>query len=170
MLLLLLLASVLSATERYSTATNFSADLHGSIDTRSGTWGRAEAGYNLIRFTPPTGQRVRILRVYGDFIAWPVGRVPQGKAAGALFGLQTTAADWAKHADLANDNCFLYVQVATSGPPARAPINYKVEDGGLLETDNVLRLKFAAWLNDTGLAIHMEASLVIVYQFEVIQK
>lgn len=150
----------------YSAAANFSADLIGAPDARPNTWGTAGATSHRITFRPPAGYRVRVLRVYGDFLAWPVGKAPEGRFAGALWGLQTTAPEGSQRADWAADNTMLYVQVATGGQPARAPVNFDVREGGLLEPDNVLVSRLAVWLNDTGLKIHMEPSFVAVYQFE----
>jgi len=139
-------------------------DLQGDPDTRPGTWGDAGAVYNRITFSPPAGCRVRILRAMGDFLTCPRGIVPRGKFAGALWGLQTTAPDGSAYADLANT--MLYVQNATSGEPARAPIDFTVKAGGLLQLDNVPVSKMAVWLNDRGLQLHVEASFVVVYRFE----
>lgn len=150
----------------YSAATNFSADILGDDDHRPDTWGKAGAHVWRIVFKPPAGYRVRVLRVYGDFLAWPKGKVPEGTYAGVLFGLQTTAPEGSVRADWAADNCFLYVQTATGGQPARAAFDYDVSVGGLLQDDHVLIVKVAVWLNDTGLAIHMEPTLSIIYRFE----
>jgi|SRR5579871_1097497 len=57
-------------------------------------------------------------------------------------------------------------ETATGGSPARAPFNDNVSAGGLLE-GNALYVKVAVWLNDTGLQIHMEPTMVIVYRLEV---
>ena len=148
-----------------SLGTNFSADLYGQPDTRPDTWGTAEANYKAITFKPPDGYRVRILRVYGDYLIWPVGPVQSGRYAGALFGLQTTAPEGSVRADWAADNTLLYLQVATSGKPERAAFDVDVSAGGLLEPDHKLIVKMASWLNDTGMKIHMEPSFVVVYQF-----
>ena len=63
------------------------------------------------------------------------------------------------------DNCFLYLQIATGGLPVRAPFDDDVSAGGLLD-DNTLYVKVAVWLNDTGLPVHMEPTMVIVYRLE----
>jgi hypothetical protein len=148
-----------------SLATNMAADLEGDNDTGQGVWGKAGYVLSRITFTPPKGCRVRILRVYGDFLAWPRGVVPAGKYAGVLWGLQTTAPEGSVWADYAADNTMLYVQHATSGQPVRTPINFDVTEGGLLGPDHVLVSKLAVWLNDTGLQIHMEPTFVVVYEF-----
>lgn len=149
-----------------SLAANFSVDIKGEKDTRPDTWGTAGAAIKKITFRPPAGYRVRILRTYGDFLAWPIGDVPRGKFAGVLFGMQSTAPDGSKRADWAADNCFLYVQHATNGAPVRTAFDYDTKAGGLLEADAVLVLKMAVWLNDTGLLIHMEPSFTVVYRYE----
>ena len=118
-------------------------------------------------FRPPAGYRVRILRAYGDLLAWPRGVPPAGTFAGVLFGLQTTAAEGSTRADWLADNTMLYLQGAVSDRGReRLPFDVKISDG-LLEPDNKLLYKFATWLNDTGLEIHMEASLTLVYRFEL---
>lgn len=150
----------------YSAATNHATDLEGDPDSREGTWGTAGAVSHRIVFKPPVGYRVRVLRVYGDFLTWPIGKVESGKFAGTLWGLQTTGPDGSARADPIADNCFLYIQLATGGEPARASVNYDVREGGLLGPDHILVSKHAVWLNDTGLKIHMESSFVLVYQFE----
>jgi len=157
---------LLALTSLMSSATNFSADILGTPDTRPGTWGRAGVESWKIRFKPPAGHRVRIMRVYGDFLIWPRGTVEPGRFAGALFGLQTTAPEGSVRADLAADNCMLYVQTATGGAPARAAFDYDVSAGGLLEPDHVLVVKVAVWLNATELAIHCEPSFTMVYGYE----
>lgn len=163
-LLVLMAASMVAQT--YSAATNFSVDLIGVPDTRPDTWGTASYAVKAITFKPPQGQRVRILRVYGDLLIWPLGVVPQGKFAGVLLGLQTTAPDGSVRMDWGADNTMLYIQDATGGEPRRAAFDYKVSVGGVLGPDNKLIVKMATWLNDTGLPIHIEPSFVMVYRFE----
>lgn len=149
-----------------SSATNFSADILGTPDTRQGTWGRAGAETWRIQFKPPAGHRVRITRVYGDFLIWPRGKVEKGRFAGALFGLQTTAPEGSERADLAADNTCLYIQTATEGRPARAAFDHDVSAGCLLQPDHVLVVKVAVWLNDTDREIHCEPTWTMVYSYE----
>lgn len=149
-----------------SIATNFSTDLKGEPDNRENTWGDAGAYTHKLTFRPPAGCRVRIIKVYGDFLIWPIGKVEPGKFAGALLGLQNTGYEGSAYADLAADNTFLYIQTATSGGAARAAFDYDTTSGGLLGRDHVMLVKMAVWLNDTGLKIHMEPSFVAVFQYE----
>ena len=154
-----------------SAASNFAVDLFGSPDLRPGCWGLADARTATITFHPPAGYRVRILRLRGDFLAWPrvlpgEDPVPAGRYAGALLGFQTTAPEGSAWADWASDNTLLYIQVATSGEVARASYNDDVSVGGLLEPDHRLLVKMAAWLNATSKPIHMEPTFVLTYQFE----
>jgi hypothetical protein len=162
------LLAALATVALLSSATNYSADILGTPDTRPDTWGRAGVQSWKIRFKPPAGHRVRIVRVYGDFLIWPKGLVEPGRFAGALFGLQTTAPEGSVHADLAADNTMLYVQTATGGGPARTAFDYDVSAGGLLEPDHVLVVKVAVWLNDTEREIHCEPSFTMVYRYEPI--
>lgn len=148
-----------------SVATNHADDIAGQPDTRPGTWGTAGSAAHTVTFHPPAGCSVRILRVYGDVVAWPVGDVERGRTAGVLWGLQTTAPEGSRWADPAADNTMLYLQFGTRGELARIPVDVQVS-GGRLGPDHVLVSKVAAWLNDTGKPIHIEPSFVVVFRFE----
>ena len=152
--------------QTHSAATNFTVDLLGSPDDRPDTWGTAGSTVKVIKFKPPAGYRVRILRVYGDLLLWPIGQVPPGRFAGVLFGLQTTAPEGSVRMDWGADNTMLYLQDATSGEVRRAAFDHDVSIGGLLQPDNMLFAKMAVWLNNTSLPIHIEPSFVMVYRFE----
>lgn len=165
-LALLALTAISVVSQVYSAATNLTVDLLGVPDTRPDTWGTAGYSVKTITFTPPPGHRVRILRVYGDLLFWPIGKVEQGKFAGVLLGLQTTAPEGSVRMDWAADNTMLYIQDATGGGPRRSAFDYDVSVGGLLQPDHKLLVKMAVWLNDTGLPIHIEPSFVMVYRFE----
>lgn len=149
----------------FSAATNHSDDIEGVWDGRPETWGKA--GFNIHRYTfsPPPGYRVRILRVYGDFVAWV--RVPgdRQKCAGVLWGLQTTAPEGSIRADYMADNGMVYLQNATCGDPVRAAFDFDVKHGGLLEPDNILISKVAVFTNDMG-SIHLEPSFTLNFQWE----
>lgn len=157
-----------AAALKYSASANFSVDLLGEPDTRLNTWGTAGQSVWPVHFDIPQMYRVRILRVYGDFLIWPRGEVPIGKYAGALFSLHTSTPEKpiSEFTDLMVKNCFLYLQLATSGQPQRAPFDHRVSSGGLLDKDNTLYVKVAVWLNDTGLELHMEPTWVTVFQIE----
>lgn len=165
-LALLAFTAISVVAQTYSAATNFTVDILGEPDTRPDTWGTAGYSVKAITFTPPPGHRVRILRVYGDLLFWPMGKVEQGKFAGVLLGLQTTAPEGSVRMDWAADNTMLYIQDATGGGPRRSAFDYDVSVGGLLQPDHKLLVKMAVWLNDTGLPIHIEPSFVMVYRFE----
>ena len=165
-LLLIILTAICAVAQTYSAATNLSVDLKGTPDLRQDTWGTADYSIKTITFNPPPGHRVRILRVYGDFVSWPIGKVEPGKFAGVLLGLQTTAPEGSTRMDWGADNTMLYIQDATGGGPRRAAFDFDVSDAGLLQPDNKLLVKMAVWLNDTDLIIHMEPSFVMVYRYE----
>lgn len=162
-------------TKPCSAAFNQSYDLIGTPDSRPGTWGSAGAASSPIKFKAPIGYRTRVLRAYGDLTFWPRG-TPDGDpadkivgaAAGVLLGLSSTAPDGsaAVEGGGASDGCFLYVQDSTKGLERRVAIDYDTHVGGLLEADNLMVVKVAVWLNSLGLAIHIEPSLVVVFQFE----
>lgn len=148
-----------------SIAGNFSADLQGSIDTRIDTWGTASAVLKPVTFKPPVGCSVEVVKLIGDFVAWPLGEVPKGMQAGVLIGAERTGSSGgSKVADYAADGVYLYMQVGTDGPPARLAFNVDVVDG-LLASDNVLEFKMAEWLNNTTRKIHMEVSFVVHFHF-----
>lgn len=166
-LLALLLMSMIPITaQTHSAATNFTVDLLGKPDNRPDTWGTADYSIKTIQFYPPPGHRVRILRVYGDMVFWPITPFPQGKFAGVLLGLQTTAPEGSARMDLGADNTMLYIQDATGGEARRSAFDYDVTIGGLLQPDHKLNVKMAVWLNNTGAYIHIEPSFVMVYRFE----
>lgn len=158
-----------------STAFNFSYDLMGTQDSRPGTWGTAGSQVYKLTFKVPSGYRVRILHVYGDFVFWPRGTpAPDandnivGHAVGILFGLSSTAADgsaWVEGGG-ASDGCMLYLQGSSKGEKDRLAFDIDTHVGGLLEPDGVLVVKAAVWLNTLQLAVHAEPSGVIVFQFE----
>jgi hypothetical protein len=158
-----------------SAAVNFAYDLMGTPDNRPGTWGSAGTQSYKLTFKVPSGYRVRVLRVYGDLTWWPRGTpLPDagdnvvGHAVGVLLGLSNTAPDGSAIIDGggASDNCFLYIQDSSKGEKSRAPFDYDTHVGGLLQSDGVLVVKAAVWLNTLGLAVHLEPSMTVVFQFE----
>ena len=156
------------------TAGNFSADMQGLIDTRPDTWGTSSAVLKPLTFKAPAGCSVEVVKVIGDFVAWPLGEVPGGMQAGVLISIERTGvpdawtSDPSKLADYASPGVFLYLQVGTNGPPARVAFDTKVVDGFLSE-DNVLEFKMAEWLNNTARKIHMEVSFVVHFRFVELQ-
>lgn len=160
----------------FSASTNFAADLLGKPDTRPGTWGLTEAVVQTVQFKPPKGYRTRILKLYGDFIAWPNGFIPtkypdpiieHGYYAGVLWSLTTTAKQGSDRVDPGADNCMLYLQNSIRVDTVRAAFSEDVKIGGLLQPDNKLQSTLAVWLNTLGIPVHMEATWVSVYQFEL---
>lgn len=157
-------SSVPSVLGPFSTSTNHADDIEGTPDSRPGTWGKAGYNVHTFKFNPPAGYRVRILRVYGDLTVF--SRNPdRSKCAGVLWGLQTTAPEGSVRMDPAGDNTMLYVQHATCGDPQRAPVDFDVSKGGLLQPDNVLYSKVAVYLNDGG-SVHLEPTMTVVFQWE----
>lgn len=164
----------------YSSTVNISLDLAGDPDSRPTTWGTSGSYASRIQFTAPTGYRTRVLRVYGDFIAFP--KYPAAIAPGTLseigWGLKTTAPDGSQrvtypgYASSAFDNSFVWVQGAVDDkqPAARIPVDFAVVAGGLLEPDNLLLSQAFVALNTTGASIHLEPTFTLVYQFELEKK
>ena len=179
---LVLFGSLLFA-QSHTASGNIPRDLLGTPDTRmagqqcySGPciWGNAQADVSAIHFNPPAGYRVRILRLRGDLVAWikslpgdPV--TPLESTSGVLMGFSTSAPGGSAYCDLCADNTALYIQdsVTATKPSSRAPYEYDNVDQ-VLESDNVLNLVIAAWLNTTGKPIHIEATYTITFVYEPI--
>jgi len=167
--------------EQRTISGNYSADVYGPVDTRmpgqlcAGSpciWGHADSAIMPLTFRTPAGQRVRILSLRGDVIAWvktlpgdPV--TPLESAAGILGGFQTTSSGATADCDYCANGCPLYVQGAVSEkqPSMRIPFDYD-NVGQLLDADNILNVKVAEFLNTTGKPIHMELTYTIQYRFE----
>lgn len=185
------IAWMLALPSPYIASGNFPSDLYGPVDTRMAgqicgggpcIWGRADYAVLPIRFRPPAGYRVRILALRGDLIAWiktlpgdPA--TPLESAAGILGGFQTTSslnasnggsgAEGSARCDYCSDDCPLYIQDSVTEKQAktRAPFNY-TDVGLLLDLDNMLNAKIAAWLNTTGKPIHVELTYTIQFRYE----
>jgi hypothetical protein len=154
----------------YSAAQNFTIDMAGTPDTRPGTWGNAQAYPIRIPFHPPSGYRVRILRVYGDFVAFPTtGTIQPGTYSEVSWGFLSTAPGGSTRADLSADDCFLWLQsvLTAQNGMIRMAFDHDTHIGGLLEPDNVLILQLAVSLNTTGLQVHEEPTYVIVWDEEL---
>jgi hypothetical protein len=151
----------------YSASTNFACDLLGVPDTRPGTWGLCGVADNIVQFHPPPGYRVRILRVYGDFSAYPRAVVPAGKYAGISWGLITPSArdKPSTHADNAG-TAIVWRQAFVGQNAVMSDFDYDTSIGGLLDPDNKLISRMAIWLNETGVTMHMEPTWVMEFQYE----
>lgn len=152
-----------------SFSTNVAWDSMGSPDTRPTTWGASGYCDTPIPFTDvPSGERVRILRIYGDYIMWPHGTIPPGTAAGGLTGLLTPSCGQSPYVGpgLGSQGCFFYIQAGCGQEPIRAPFDFNVQEGGLLDADNTMLLRLGLYLNDTGVSIHMETTMVVTFRFE----
>jgi hypothetical protein len=161
--------SSLTTLGPYSATSNFSVDLTGVPDTAA--WGSAGSVQIPIQFNAPAGYRTRILRVYGDFIAWPkTGVVPDGTSAEVGWGLKTTAPDGSSRVTYpgstasAYDNSFAWIQnvVTSQNSSPRATFDFAVAAGGLLGTDGIMICQPFVALNTSGLVIHMESTFTIV--------
>lgn len=161
----------------YSTAVNISVDLIAARDARPAAWGGAASFASKVAFHPPTGYRTRIIHVYGDFIAWPKsGKIVGDQRLEIGFGLKTTAPDgsirvtFPGYAATPYDNSFVWVQdgLDADNTLRRIHLDYDTCVGGLLEADNVLLAQSFIAIDTTGLLIHMEPTLVVIYQFEAL--
>lgn len=159
----------------YSTAVNISLDLKSDVDTQPTTWGGASSYASKVEFHPPAGYRVRVIRVYGDFVAWPkAGEIIGDARLEVGFGLKTTAPDGSSRVTYPGytatpyDNSFLWVQdgLDSKQQTQRIAIDCSTFAGGLLAGDNLLLAQSFIALDTTGLLIHLEPTIVVVYQFE----
>jgi hypothetical protein len=163
------------APQQYSATVNIALDLAGKPDATPAAWGCSDAFASRVQFAAPAGYRTRILRIYGDFIAFPrSGIIPAGTSAEIGWGLKTTAPDgstrvtYPGYTASAYDNSFAWQQgaVTAAQPSTRLPFDIDVHAGGLLGPDNIMLVQSFVALNTTGLTIHMEPTLTVVYQFE----
>jgi hypothetical protein len=154
----------------YTVSGNFAVDLQGPVDTRPGCYGTADSVIVPLTFTAPTGFTVHIITLRGDLVSWiktlpgdPV--TPDESTAGILGGMQTSNVTNAP-CDLCATGTPLYIQDAVSAlvPKTRTPYNYTQVDMDL-ESDNILNLKTAAWLNTTNKPIHIEFTYTIIFTF-----
>ncbi len=171
-LTLLLLCVPAFAQQPMTVAGNFPRDLLGPIDTRPYTWGHAEAQTLSIKFNPPKGYRVRILKLRGDMTSMPTVKdsdpaIPNDRYAGTLLGFSTSSSTGSKECNYCADGCFVYIQDALHGGDAkRAPYDYDYTTEAIyLDADNALQLKIAAFLNTIG-PVHIEATYVITFRYE----
>lgn len=167
-------AAALPILGPYNAANNFATNTYGPVDTRPETWGNAQAVSWPVKFTVPPGYRVRVLKITGDLVAWPLvlpgdAPVKDGAYAGVLVGFQTTAKEGSDKCSPCADNTFVYVQGALqNGAAVRIPFSQTVDAGGILDSDNIMVVKAASWLNTTGKPIHMEVTYTMTYQYEPI--
>lgn len=173
----------MNLTQAYSISVNFAVDLLGyqsgsQIDSNS-------VARNRTVIRAPEGYRVRIVRVYGDFVIWPVGSVQFGRFAGANWGLQSSErpdTPETPRLKLSSDDngqfleapvgafndrpTLISLQGATGGTVCRVPFSEDVSAAGLLADDGELLSTMAVWLNDTGRKIHLEATFTVVFCYE----
>jgi hypothetical protein len=167
-ILILLSATALLAQSQTCTtiapcalSTNVPFDSAGTTDMRPGTWGNAASVSLSIPF---------LMVPAGDVVAWPHGEIVAGAFSGILSGLTNTTPNQSPFAPsgLGSAGCFLYFQDRVGANGSRIAIDIPNIKNGLLNADNVLILKQAVWLNETGAPIHMETTLVIEFVFEVV--
>jgi len=163
---------------------DFPADLYGPIDTRLAgavcaggpcIWGHADSAVLPIAFHPPAGMRVRILSLRGTTVAWIKSLpgdppTPLESVAGVLGGFQTTSG-MAGTATAGCDYCAggtpLYLQAAVGEKQPISATLYDYENlGTLLDADNILNAKIAAWLNTTNKPVHIEITYTIQFRYE----
>lgn len=148
---------------------NYPFDSAGEPDTRPGTWGNTSYDDGKIQFlNVPDGKRVRIMRIYGDFVCWPHGDVSPGKFAGCLFGIITTASGQSPYATFSQSGCMAYLQTAVGADMARLHFDFDTEAAGLLEADHVMLVRRALFLSElgNGCVVHMEPSFIVEFAYE----
>jgi hypothetical protein len=170
-----------SASDTHTVSGNVPRDLYGPVDIRMPDtacyvgpciWGHADSENADIQFYPQSGFRVRILAIRGDLVSWIKTQpgdaaTPLESAAGVLAGFETTSSNGSVHCNYCADNVAVYIQdsVSEKQPKSRAGFNYDDVDM-LLDADNVLNFKIAAWLNTTGKPIHLELTYTIKFAYE----
>lgn len=168
-------------------AGNFSANFYGQPDDREWTWGRHQSvDVPWVFPDVPPDMRVRLLSITGDLIVWPTNAtvkdaiidsssgvityppavVPTGRYMGVLGSIFRTRDEVPKGTFFVQDH-FMYIQDGTHGPVTRAPFHVDLSKAkALLGSDHKLIVRMAMWLNDTGLAAHIELTVSsLVYCF-----
>jgi hypothetical protein len=150
-------------------STNIAWDSAGTKDTRPSTWGTQASVQSKIPFVNvPAGYRVLITHATGDEIAayHAASLPPVGSMAYVLVGLTNTTANQSPYVatGLGSQGCFLYFQSAVGTAGTRIPFDLDTA-GGLLNSDNILIIKQALFLNDTGQSVHMEATVVVSFTY-----
>lgn len=160
-MLALLLSCILRTC---SISINYPYDATGQTDGRPGTWGTAGFDDGRIIFSPPAGYRVRVLRAHGNFTARMHGKVEDGQYAGALFSLARSSVGASDKATLAAEGCFIYLQADVGTQAAHVEFDTRIKDGWL-DGDNVLVVRRAVYLNETGRSLHSEPSFVVDFRW-----
>lgn len=116
----------------------------------------------------PAGKRVRLLRIYGNWTAWPLGVVPAGTYAGILFSV--TASSYGQSpfvgTGLGATNNSLFLQSAVNQEPVAVPFDLDISAAGLLEPDNIMMHTLAIFWNQTGLQVQQEVQFVVEFGYE----
>ena len=157
----------------FETAINISEDL-----SAAGTSHYASP----IHFKAPSGYRTRILRVHGDFIAWPrtnaSNLLPPNTSCEIGWGLKTTAPDPSpatpsKYVDFPGypnggsfDNSGIWLQgmLTPQQPQARLHFDQSFADF-VLEADNIMLSQAFVAIDTTGLTFHMEPTFVVEFEW-----
>lgn len=165
----------------YTVAGNFVVDLDGGVlseDHGNTTiWGRRGAQAFPLKFSPPPNYGVRILRLSADLAARHTlrGAAPAVPLPGLYTGvLLAIAAKYpsagSERADWAADDTFAYKQ-GDIGPSGVLRFDIAEDHEGIennwLGPDNTLWFVVAKYLDETGLATHLEVTFSSVrYVFE----
>jgi hypothetical protein len=146
---------------------NLSADIKGELDTRVGTFGYAGVAYHEIKFNNiPTGHRVRILRIQGDTVAWPIGRTAPGSNAGILSGFTTRQYPMGAPAlcTLCSADVLTYVQATVTRQGVTRTFKYNYKRGYTIPKGSIW-LKQASWLNTFDVPVHIETTYNITFDY-----
>ena len=144
----------------YVKTHNHSDDLLGT--PKAGEWGVSDQAVHPYRFSPPSGYRVRVLRIRGDVQGFI--RNPTAYCAGTMWAMHAQLATPPQVDEFVDPTLLLWVQDATCrGASFRDPVDRPVNQ--LLKTPELVS-KVATFLNETGQPVHIEASFTITYQFE----
>lgn len=138
-----------------------------------------------IHFKAPAGHRTRILRVAGDFIAWPRANpsnlLPPNTSCEVGWGLKTTAPDPSpatpsKYVDFPGydnggsfDNSGIWLQdsITPEKPQSRLSFDQTFANF-VLEPDNIMMSQAFVAIDTTGLIYHMEPTFTVTAVFEPI--
>lgn len=159
-------------------------------------WGSLAFVDSPIKFNPPAGQRVQLMKFQGTVYAYINGpggvpeTAPAGTAMGLLAGFLTETTQNASGQYVANnqpspDAAFPVPGILPSNQPqsgcpwffsgsVTAAVNKETwivdldlssNENAKLDANNVLLVRQAIFLNNTGMPIHMEVSGIIEFQY-----
>lgn len=127
--------------------------------------GSVSGNWNFVNV--PAGKSVQLLRLYGNWIAWPLGAVTAGDNTGVALKIMNTNAGQSPFVGvgLGNQGVYLTQEAGMAQNPVTIPFDVDVSASNPLEADNIMVQEFLIIDNTTGLDIHLEAEMVVEFAY-----